>query len=176
MKLGKSANNDCSAFLIFVVSVALVMSASLTIIGCANGKRAEAKSLLEQSFKAAEARNNQEALRLANKAIETDDTFADAHLWRAGMYGGVAIAEKENQDLANTYFSRAIEDYKTVIRLKPNDLRALDAMLQLSSIFILRKQYDDAVHWSQEALKLDPSNERAKENIERIEILKTKGQ
>ncbi len=80
--------------------------------------------------------------RLINKALEADDSLADAYLSRASIYF-----------YYDWDFAAAERDYRTAIELNPN---SPDARWRYGHFLALLRRFDEAVSEGEKALELDP--------------------
>lgn len=84
----------------------------------------------------------------------------------------IEILENQAVNAAiNFNWQLAIDLNKKIIKL---DKKNLAALLRLGFAFIQLQKFDEALKYYQKALKIQPNNNVAKENLERIKVLQSK--
>ncbi|MEZ4721828.1 MAG: tetratricopeptide repeat protein [Flavobacteriales bacterium] len=109
----------------------------------------DAAELVSQGQKQLEMGQNDEALNLYNKAIQTDPEYLDAYLKRAFVY---SIQEKHQL---------AIQDYDKIIELNPKNSYMY---VSRGSAYNKLKQYQKAIEDFNKAIEIDENNTQAYNN------------
>ena len=103
----------------------------------------------------ATAQDNEEALRLLDKAIAIDPQFAQAYAWKACTLG--QAAERGFRDPPEKYLMQAWTEINKAVALDENDV---ECHRLLCEVCIEMRQLDQAVAHNERALAMNPNDPR----------------